>query len=91
MWLSAGLRKRHCILSKTLKTNKANRSSVLFNLENLSPFEFRTHWLELPLSLHLVPPIHDTKPSVFTVLYLRGRSTFKNLNPEALVFIELPE
>lgn len=30
MWLSEGLWKRHCILSKALKTNKANRSSVLF-------------------------------------------------------------
>lgn len=66
-----------------------------FDFENLRPFEFITHWLELAVSLHLAPPIHnDTKPWVFTVLqlnYLRGGSTFKNFNPEALVSVGLPE
>lgn len=50
--------------------NKQNKQKLCsFDLENLSPFEFRTHWLELAVSLHVVPPIHnDTKPCVFTVL-----------------------
>lgn len=52
--------------------NKQNQQKLCsFHLKGLSPFEFRTHWLELAVSLHLVPPIHNnTKPSVFTVLWL---------------------
>lgn len=52
--------------------NKQNQQKLCsFHLKGLSPFEFRTYWLELAVSLHLVPPIHNnTKPSVFTVLWL---------------------
>lgn len=50
--------------------NKQNQQRLCsFDLKDLNPFELRTHWLELAVSLHLVPPIHNnTKPSVFTVL-----------------------
>lgn len=50
--------------------NKQNKQKLCsFDLVNLNLFEFRTHWLELAVSLRVVPSIHnDTKPCVFTVL-----------------------
>lgn len=75
--------------------NKQNQQKLCsFDLKNLSSFEFTTPWLELAVSLHLVPPIHNnTKPCVCVCLLCSSclRSTFQNLNPEALVFIGLPE